>query len=99
MPRAIAADRETAVHIDPLDGSAEVFATADHPTPYAYFMAPDGPPASCERGQPLSSGRISVYRLGPGGRFDLAKWQGAGGIAYELEARGGVLHSSRESNY
>ena len=37
-PRAIAADRETALHIDPATGMAEVFATADHPTPYVYFM-------------------------------------------------------------
>ncbi len=41
-PRAIAADRETALHIDPATGMAEVFATADHPTPYVYFMAPAG---------------------------------------------------------
>ncbi len=98
-PRAIAADRETAVHIDPANGTAEVFATADHPTPYVYFMKSTGPPVSCEAGRPLTTSAVSVYRLGPGGRFDLARWEGAGGIAYELTARDGVLHSSRESNY
>ncbi len=98
-PRAIAADRETAVHIDPATGTAEVFATADHPTPYAYFMAPKGPPTTCERGKPLTTAAIAVYRIGPGGRFDLAKWQGSGGIAYELSVRDGVLHSSRGNNY
>ena len=41
-PRAIAADRETAVHIDPATGTAEVFATPKHPTPYVYFMRTPG---------------------------------------------------------
>jgi cyanophycinase len=99
MPRAIAADRETALHIDPATGMAEVFATADHPTPYVYFMRPSGPPGVCERGKPLSTGAVSVYRLGPGGKFDLAKWHGTGGIEYELRVEDGVLHSSRENNY
>jgi hypothetical protein len=78
---------------------AEVFATPDHPTPYAYFMVPTGPPPACAPGRPLTTGAISVYRIGPGGRFDLATWQGTGGIAYELRAETGVLRSSRENNY
>jgi cyanophycinase-like exopeptidase len=98
-PRAIAADRETAVHIDPADGTAQVFATADHPTPYAYFLSPAGPPRRCAPGEPLSTGPVSVYRLGPGGRFDLAAWRGSGGITYELSTEAGVLRSSRASNY
>jgi len=98
-PRAIAADRETAVHIDPATGLAEVFATADHPTPYVYFMSSTGPPAVCERGRPLTAGDIEVYRLGPGGKFDLAAWQGTGGVEYTLTALDGVLHSSRGNNY
>jgi cyanophycinase-like exopeptidase len=98
-PKAIAADRETALHVDPATGTAEVFATADHPTPYVYFMAPAGPPPSCEPGKPLASGAIAVYRIGPGGRFDLRSWTGSGGISYQLEARDGVLQSSRGNNY
>ncbi len=78
---------------------AEVFATADHPTPYVYFMSPTGPPAVCEPGRPLTTAAISVYRLGPGGKFDLARWQGTGGIDYTLRATDGVLQSSRENNY
>jgi len=97
--RAIAADRETAVHIDPATGMAEVFATPDHPTPYAYFMVPTGPPPACAPGKPLTTAAISVYRLGPGGSFDLAKWLGTGGIGYELRVQDGRLHSSRENNY
>jgi cyanophycinase len=98
-PRAIAADRETSLHIDPVDGTAQVFATADHPTPYVYFMQPAGPPARCEPGQPLTSAVIAVQRLGPGERFNLRTWRASGGISYELRAEAGVLQSSRESNY
>ena len=99
QPRAIAADRETAVHVDPATGIAEVFATADHPTPYVYFMRTTGPPVSCEPGKPLTTRAIAVYRVGPGGRFDLSRWEGTDGVGYELTARDGVLHSSRQSNY
>jgi cyanophycinase len=98
-PRAIAADRETALHIDPATGVAEVFATTDHPTPHVYFMSPTGPPAVCEPGRPLTTSDVAVYRLGPGGTFDMARWQGTSGIAYTLKATDGALHSSRGNNY
>jgi len=98
-PRAIAADRETALHIDPATGVAEVFATADHPTPFVYFMRPAGPPTACEGGKPLTTGAIAIYRLGPGGKFDLTRWKGTGGIEYTLGVTNGVLHSSRGNNY
>jgi cyanophycinase-like exopeptidase len=98
-PRAIAADRETSVHIDPVDGTVEVLATADHPTPYAYFLEPSAPPLRCAPGKPLSTAVVTVYRLGPGGRFDLRNWKGTGGIAYEFRVQDGVLQSSRGSNY
>ena len=98
-PLAIAADRETAVHIDPKDGTAEVFATATHPTPYAYFLRPTQPPERCEPDQPLTFRNVDVYRIGPGGHFDLAAWSGAGGINYRLSAEAGVLSSSRDAIY
>ena len=97
--RGIAADRETALHIDPRDGSVEVFATADHPTPYVYFLRTARPPERCEPGQPLTIHDVAVYRLAPGGRFDLASWSGRGGIAYTLSAEDGRLHSSRGGLY
>lgn len=97
--RAIAADRETAVHIDPLTGIAQVFATKDHPTPYAYFMSSSRLPERCEPGQPLTFRDVEVYRLGPGGTFDLAAWKGEGGLAYRLSAEAGVLRSSRGAAY
>ncbi len=98
-PRAIAADRETSVHIDPATGIAEVFATAKHPTPYAYFMSVTEPPQSCERGKPLTMRNVDVYRIKPGGRFDVTAWKGQGGIAYTLSAENGTLKSSRGEIY
>ena len=98
-PLAIAADRETALHIDPTDGSAEVFSTADHPTPHVYFLTARRPPERCEPGQRLSAGPIEVYRLSPGGHFDLDTWQGSGGVSYRLEVRAGELWSSRGQLY
>jgi cyanophycinase-like exopeptidase len=97
--RAIAADRETAVHIEPETGKAVVFATADHETPHAYFMRTTGDPEQCIAGQPLTYRNIEVYRIGPGGTFDIGKWQGEGGISYVLGAEDGNLISSRDSAY
>ena len=99
QPRAIAADRETALHVNPVDGTAEVFATADHPTPYVYFLKPTRPPGRCEPGMSLIFRDVDVYRIGPGGRFDLVAWHGTGGINYRLSAEDGVLHSSRNRVY
>ena len=100
-PRAIAADRETALHIDPADGSAEVFATADHPTPYVYFLnAGARPPERCVRGH--AAHRPARSRLParvPEGVSTSSRWQGSGGMSYELRVPDGVLRSSRESNY
>ena len=85
--RAIAADRETALHVDPTDGTAEVFSTPTHPTPYVYFLSTPGPPEVCQPGTPLTYRNVNVYRIGPGDRFDLDRWRGTGGIA--LHAHGG----------
>jgi cyanophycinase-like exopeptidase len=97
--RAIAADRETALHVDPATGSAEVYATSKHPTPYVYFMSTPGPPEVCKPGVPLTFRNVAVYRIGPGGHFDLNRWQGQGGIEYTLSADAGVLSSSRTEIY
>ena len=99
QPRAIAADRETALHVDPLTGIGEVYATTDHATPYVYFLSTAGPPERCEPGTPLTFAHIAVYRIGPGGRFDLDAWRGEGGIEYTLDVTDGVLTSSRGEVY
>lgn len=97
--RAIAADRETAIHVDPQTGKAVVFATEDHETPFAYFLRTTGRPEQCVPGEPLTYSNIEVYRIGPGGSFDLGEWQGEGGIHYTLSAEEGELISSRDSAY
>ncbi len=97
--RAIAADRETAVHVDTQTGIATVFATADHETPFAYFMRTTEKPELCRPGQALSYRNIEVYRIGPGGSFNIGEWQGENGISYTLGAENGTLVSSRESAY
>jgi cyanophycinase len=99
VARAIAADRETALHVDPVNGSAEVFATPTHTTPYVYFLQTPGPPEVCAPKTPLTYRNISVYRIGPGGRFDIPSWSGGDGIAYTLNAEAGVLVSSRGEIY
>ncbi len=62
QPRAIAADRETAVHIDPATGVAEVLATPDHPAPYAYFMRPSQQPEHCKPGERLTLRDVAGLR-------------------------------------
>ncbi len=97
--RAIAADRETALHIDPATGHAQVFATAGHESPHIWFMRTRGK-ADCVRpGLPLTIHDVEVYRVGPGASFDLAAWSGDGGIAYSLDVNEGVLTSSRADIY
>ena len=97
--RAIAADRETALHVDPAARRAEVLTTPDHPTPYVYFLSTPGPPEVCQPGAPLTYRNVAVYRIGPGATFDLDAWRGTGGIAYTLSAENGVLTSSRGDIY
>ena len=85
--------------MDPSDGTAEVLSTPTHTTPYVYFLQTPGAPEVCQPNTPLTYRNISVYRIGPGGRFDIPKWRGAGGLAYTLSAEAGVLFSSRGEIY
>ncbi len=96
--RAIAADRETALHVDPVDGTAEVFATPPHPTPYVYFLRTPGPPEVCSPGTPLTSERLGVSDR-PRRHVRPRAWAGHGGIAYTLSAEAGVLTSSNGGIY
>lgn len=97
--RAIAADRETALHVDPATGIGRVFATADHDTPYVYFLRLESQSQKPQPGQALSTDDVSVYRAGPGDTFDLGAWQGTGGDVYTLRSVNGVLKSSSDSVY
>ena len=97
--KAIAADRETSLIVDPAERRVEVLATPDHETPYVYFMRTPGPPEVCRPRTPLTFRNVEVYRVGPGDSFDLGLWRGAGGIAYTLSVENGVLTSSRGEVY
>lgn len=97
--RAVAADRETALHVDPVTGVAEVFSHGNHQTPFVYFLSTPGRPEVCRPKTPLTFRNVQVYRIGPGGTFDLDTWTGTGGIAYTLTAEAGVLTSSRGEIY
>lgn len=97
--KAIAADRETTAVINPAGNTVEVLARSDHPTPYVYFMRRSGQAEVCQPGVPLTYRNVTVYRIGPGGTFDLDTWHGSGGISYTLTAEAGVLSSSNGSIY
>jgi len=97
--RAIAADRETSAHVDPVTGDITVHATADHETPFVYFLRTTKGPTMCEAGQPLSIADIEVYRTSPGSTFNLRSWSGQGGTRYSLSVENGVLISSRGEIY
>ena len=97
--RAIAIDRETALIVDPETRDAQVISTKNHRTPFVYFVRTPGPPEVCAPKTPLTFRNLSVYRVGPGGTFDLDAWLGTGGLAYTLSAEAGVLISSRGEIY
>jgi len=97
--RAIAADRETSVHLDPLTGRLTVHATPDHATPFVYLLQTTRSPDLCTPGLPLSIADVEVYRLDPSATFNLNEWRGAGGTAYTLRAADGKLTSSRGAIY
>jgi len=99
VARAIAADRETSVHVDPSSGDVEVFSTDDHETPNVYFMRTTKQASVCEEGKPLSIEGVEVYRARPGDTFNLETWSGLGGISYFLSVEEGVLQSTRQEIY
>jgi hypothetical protein len=93
---AIAADRETALHVDPMSGKSEVFSTPDHETPYVYFRRTPGPPEVCE----AERSPIGTSRCTGSVRTEASiSTRGTGGIAYTLSAEDGVLTSSRGEVY
>jgi cyanophycinase-like exopeptidase len=97
--KAIASDRNTAVHLDPATGVGTVVSTPGWATPYVYFLRTNGAPQVCQPGVPLTYQNISVYRIQPGGSFNINTWSGTGGITYSLSANAGVLSSSNGSIY
>lgn len=87
-PRGIALDEETALLIDT---SGDVTVTG---TGAAYFLAATGAAGVCQAKKPLTYAGINVYRIKAGGTFNLGNWAGAGGAAYAVSAKAGVLSST-----
>lgn len=91
--KGIAIDRRTALLVEP-SGGATVIANEGHPTPYVYFVR-GGAPEVCAPKTPLTYRNLSVYRIGPGGTFDIPAWNGTGGTAYTLDVEAGVVTSTQ----
>jgi hypothetical protein len=61
----------------------------------AYFLQASSGPQVCQSKTPLTYQNISVYRISPGGTFNLQQWTGTGGTAYQVSANAGVLSSTQ----
>lgn len=92
--RGIAIDSQTAVLVD-AGGSAAIVSNPGHATPFAYFAAGPGVPEVAMPKTPLTYTGVGVYRLAPGGTFDLERWRGTGGVSYAVSATSGVLSSTQ----
>lgn len=97
--RAIAADRETSLHVDPVTGVATVFSTSDHETPHVWFLRATRPADVCVPGEALEFRGVDVQRVAAGESFDIGEWQSEGDLRYTLGVDAGVLTSSRKSAY
>jgi len=61
----------------------------------AYFMRPAQKATTCQPGQPLTYKGIEVYKVPPGGSFDVVKWQGSGGTSYHLNVDAARITSTQ----
>jgi len=86
---AIATDEKTAFLMEP-DGSGTVVGKGA-----VYFVQAPAKPEVCRAGTPLTYLNLSVYKLREGGAFNVRTWTGAGGTAYTLSVREGVLSSTQ----
>jgi cyanophycinase len=60
------------------------------------FIRAPGPAEVCEPATPLTYRNVDVYRIdATGGSFDLVRWAGKNGTAYQLSAEAGVLSSTQ----
>lgn len=89
-PREVAIDEKSAVLVEP-DGKGTVLGSGKG----AYFLRPTQKPEACQKGEPLTFQKISVYRVPAGGHFDLTSWTGDGGTAYSLSVEKGKISSTQ----
>jgi cyanophycinase-like exopeptidase len=64
---AVAVDEKTAVLVDRKGLARTVGASA------AYFILGDHPPETCEPGKPLTYSDFKIWKVTPGGTFDLRR--------------------------
>ncbi|MCU0852497.1 MAG: cyanophycinase [Thermoplasmata archaeon] len=91
--RGIGINEKTALGVEP-NGDVKLFGLCDAYSS-AYFLLTPGPPEVCEPKTPLTYLDISVYRITATGSFNLARWEGVGGVAYSLLSVDGVLASDQ----
>ncbi|MGB9234750.1 MAG: cyanophycinase [Terriglobales bacterium] len=89
-PREVAVDEKSAVLVEP-DGKARVVGNGKG----AYFLRPTREPEVCQKDQPLTLQKISVYRAPAGAHFDLVRWEGSGGKSYFLSVKKGKIESTQ----
>lgn len=65
----------------------------------AYFLLADHVPEVCQPSTPLTYSHVPVYKIQPGGTFNLLTWQGSGGAHYYLSVGNGIISSSTGSIY
>jgi len=92
-PREVAIDEKSAVLVES-DGKGTVLGSGKG----AYFLRPTQKPEACQKGEPLTFQKISVYRVPAGGHFDLTSWTGDGGTAYSLSVEKGKIESTQANH-
>lgn len=92
--RGIGIDDEVALGVE-ADGSVRVF--ADHG--FAYMIHATTKPEQCNPKTPLTFNNLRAYRLSAGNSFNIATWDGRGGVGYQMDVRSGMISSNKESVY
>ena len=92
VARGVSVDEGTAVIISRAKKTwtAEVIGTGN-----TYVLQPTKLPSTLSPDSPLDGVEVDVFRVGPGGQFDLSKWSGA---HYSVSAVNGVLSSTQAGN-
>lgn len=89
QPRGIGIDEQTAILVLPNGAGTMVGSGA------AYFLQAPGPAQVLADKTPLTYLNIGVYKVPPGGTFNLSTWTGTGGVAYTLNVNSGSLTSTQ----
>jgi len=89
-PRGVAVDEKLVLLIES-DGKGTVVGSGKG----VYFLRAVHPPQVCKPNLPLTFRDVSIYRVPPGGHFDLTIWTGEGGTDYSLSVEQGKIESTQ----